>query len=133
MDLFGNPTPAQSTDQGEIRVPIPEGFKSEDEDVDEPDLDRYFSGLLGRPFRAALDLGLEDDRAVVDNVKIESVEAGGDGIMVSYIVSLSAYYGCEDQNYADDDHRSCEGIRDGDVRVFDRHVRPEPLAPNKEL
>lgn len=133
MDLFGNPSPPSKPTSSEIRIPIPVGFESEDDDVDEPDLDRYFAGLLEGPFRDALDLDLEDERAVVDAVKIESVDAHGDDILVNYIVSLSAYYGCEDQNYADDDHRAVEGTRNGNVWVFERHVSPEPLAPNEEL
>lgn len=133
MDLFDRPTPPLLPASAEIRISIPEGFESEDDDVDEPDLDRYFAGLLRGSFRAALDLDLEDDRAVVDDVKIESVEAHGDGIGVSYIVSISAYYGCSDQDYADDDHRFVDGVRDGDVWVFKRHVPPERLSPKDEL
>lgn len=133
MDLFGSATSPLRPASAEIRIPIPEGFESEDDDVDEPDLDVYFAGLLRGPFRDALDLDLEDDRAVIDNVKIESVEAHGDDICVSVVLSISAYYGCEDQNYADDDPRFVEGTRDGDDWVFAKHVSREPLAPNEEL
>jgi hypothetical protein len=133
MDLFGNDEVPSRQHAGAILVNIPEGYESEDEDVEEPDLNRYFSDLLRRAFRAALDLDLDDDRASVDDVKIYRVSADGDSIVVSYIVAFSAYYGCEDQNYADEEHRSCEGTRRGDYWVFDRHVSPEPLAPNEEL
>ena len=139
-DLFGNEKPKRKPAGAEILVDIPAGFESEDEDADEVDLEDLFTDLikdrdgeLHGPMLAALDLDLDDDRAVVDDIEIELVEASGDDIHVSYIVSLSAYHGCSDANYADDDHRMISGTRRGSQWVFDRHVSPERLAPNEEL
>lgn len=140
VDLFGSEEPTRKLAVSEVLVDIPSGFESEDEDADEVDLGNLFTelikdrdGELHGPMLAALDLDLEDDRAVVDDIEIELVEVIGNDIHVSYIVSLSAYHGCSDANYADDDHRMISGTRRGSQWVFDKHVSPEALAPNEEL
>lgn len=132
MDLFGNDDAPAS---GKILIEVPPCFvlHEEDAETEEPDLIHYFEGLIHGALGAALDLDLEDDRAQVDSVKVEGVNDTGDAIQVDYVVSLSAYYACADQNYAHDDHRYMTGTRCGRQWVFTKHVSPVRQAPNEEL
>lgn len=117
----------------EIFVPFPDGFDSDDEDVDERDLVKYFNKQLKDQFRGTLDLDLQGDREIVDEMNVTRVEADSDGITVEYNIEYSAYLGCRDQNYADNDDRHVEGVCRGQGWYFKRHVSPEPLARNEEL
>lgn len=116
-----------------IRIPIPE-------DTSEDALQDYFRPLVednheGRPgkLRPALDLDLDDDRATVYLISLESVEVVGDTVHVSFSLEFSAYHGCRDMNYQDSDWRDIKGTRDGSDWVFPVYVSPAPLAPNEEL
>lgn len=132
MDLFGNDD-AQAS--GKILIELPPCFVPDEEDAEteESDLIHYFERLIHGAFGAALDLDLDDDRAQVDRVKVEGVSHTGYAIQVDYVVSLSTYYGCADQNYAHDDHRYITGTRCGRHWVFTKHVSPVRQAPNEEL
>lgn len=103
---------------GRCRSPSrhPNGLGVRRRDADQVDLRKFFTDLikdrdgeLHGPMHAALALDLEDDRAVVDNIEFELVDVNGNDIHVSYIVPMSAYHGCSDANYADDDHRMING------------------------
>jgi hypothetical protein len=115
-----------------IQIPVP---------IVTDDLQDYFSqfvtndsGDVGGSLVAALDLDVPDDRATVDDVSVEDVELHEDGsVTVHYTVQYSAYHGCRDMNYADDDLRAVTGVRDGGDWVFTVYVSPERLAPNEEL
>lgn len=118
---------------GVIRIPIPK-------DTSEDALQDYFRPLVedsheGRPgeLRPALDLDLDDDRATVDQITLETVEVMGDTVYVGFSFEFSAYHGCRDMNYQDSDWSDIKGTRDGNDWVFPVHVPPERLAPNEEL
>ena len=118
---------------GVIRVAIPA-------DTSQDALEDYFRPLVegdhvGRSglLRPALDLDLDDERALVDEIELESVELGKSVVHISYRIEFSAYHGCKDMDYADEDWREVRGIQDGTDWVFEVHESPEPLAPNEEL
>ena len=83
----------------------------------------------------AMDLEVQDldDRATLDNVEIEAVTIDGGQVTVDYRVDYSAYYGCRDLNYGDDDDRSIEGRRTGDRIEFDEFVAPERRSTHDEF
>ena len=116
----------------EIRIPIPQ-------DLEEDALKAYFqqkinsgSGVAGKLI-AALDLDLDDDRATVDEVEIEEVACFEDEVVIQYTVNFSAYYGCSDQDYADEDCRTVTGQRYEDCWVFQIHISPEPRSTRDEF
>ena len=117
----------------EIRISIPANTSI-------PMLEDYFRELIeddheGNPgqLREALDLDVPHPRATVDSITLESVEFDGQSVQVHYGFEHSAYNGCADMGYQDDDLRCIEGKRDGNVWIFTEHVSPTPLAPNEEL
>lgn len=118
----------------DIRVPIP---FPEDEEVD---LVGYFADLISDEFGEiggdllpALDLDVNDDRATIDEISIEEVVIHEEGVAVHYSYTYSAYYGCDDMNYSDEETGTAFGKRVGTEWVFERHVSPERQAPNEEL
>ena len=74
--------------------------------------------------RLALDLELEDDRALVDEIEIAEFELTENSVHIEYVVQFSAYYGCRDANYADEDQRAITGRRQGHRFEFDIFVPP---------
>lgn len=81
----------------------------------------------------ALDLELEDDRADVDEVTVDEIELFEDAVHIHYCVQYSAYYGCKDMNYVDDDVRCVSGARTGLIIVFDTFVPPELRSTYEEF
>ncbi|MDO8887013.1 MAG: hypothetical protein Q7V16_00355 [Hydrogenophaga sp.] len=123
-----------------IRIPIPSDLlEPNNDDLEETDLREYFGDMV-RPdqgefhgdFMQALDTFHGDYRAVLDDVWIEGVQVEGDVVHVNFVTSHSAYYGCEDANWAEDDHRSVTGKRVVDEWVFDVFVAPERTPPDLE-
>jgi len=118
----------------EIDIPTPE------EEGDEIDLVDYFSdficdgmGELGGELLPALNLDTKDERATVYEVNIEDVEVTDDGVALHYSYSYSAYYGCKNMDYADDENGTVRGKKMGDKWVFARHVSPEPRSTLDEF
>lgn len=118
----------------EISIPTP------GEEGDEIDLVDYFSdficddmGELGGELLPALNLDTKDERATVHEVNIEDVEVTDGGVAVHYSYSYSAYYGCKDMDYADDEIGTAWGKKVGDKWVFERHVSPEPRSTLDEF
>jgi len=81
----------------------------------------------------ALNLDVKDERATVYKVAINDVEVTDDGVVIHYSYSYSAYYGCKDMNYADDENGTMRGKKMGDKWVFERHVSPEPRSTLDEF
>jgi len=92
-------------------------------DLDEDELLDLFRERIDE-LQPALDLELEDDRANVDEIEILSVTRNESGVEIEYAIQFSAYYGCRDQNYANEDQRSLTGIWQGDGYSFDAFVPP---------
>lgn len=114
---------------GAAHVPVPVAT-----DLEPLNLVAYFQEQCRNAvFRAALDLELQDQRAIVDSVKITEVELDDSGVVVSYDVAFSAYYGCRDQNYADRFSRTIDGTRVGANWFFKQHVPTPRRYPNEEL
>lgn len=77
---------------------------------------------------SAMDLEIgqdEDSRLQIDEIEIEDIELSADCIFINYSIEFSAYYGCDDANFADSDHRTFGGTRVGSTFTFDEHVYPE--------
>ena len=91
------------------------------------------SGELSGDLLLAFDLDVDDDRATIDEISIEGVEIHEDGVAVHYSYVYSAYYGCDDMNYSDEEIGIEIGKRVDNEWVFERHISPERLAPNEEL
>lgn len=83
----------------------------------------------------AMDLGVNhfDDRAQVDDVQITEIDLTSDAIYIEFNVEYSAYHGCRDANYVDDDQRSIEGSRVGNKFFFDRFVPPPARSTHEEF
>lgn len=118
----------------EIDIPVPE------EDGDEIDLVDYFSnfisndmGELNGDLLVALNLDTKDERAIVYEVRIEDVETSDDGVAIHYSYSYSAYYGCKDMDYADDETGTTLGKKVGGRWVFERYVSPKPPSTFEEF
>ncbi|AKH38233.1 hypothetical protein BCL69_10555 [Nitrosomonas communis] len=92
-------------------------------ELDEDEIEGYFHDNV-EDLYSALDLELPDDRAQVDDVQITEFELTDDSVHIEYNVEFSAYYGCDDANYADSDQRSVSGRRDGSTLIFDIFVPP---------
>jgi hypothetical protein len=84
---------------------------------------------------AAMDLEVQDldDRATLDNVEIDDVTVQDGIVTVDYRVEYSAYHGCRDMNYDDDDDRCIAGERIGDRIEFDEHVAPPKRSTHEEF
>ena len=118
----------------EIDIPVPL------EDGDEIDLVDYFSGFisddmgeLNGELLPALNLDVKDERATVYEVVIDDVEVTDDGIAIHYSYLCSAYYGCKDMDYADEETGVAWGRKVGDKWVFQRYVSPEPRSTLDEF
>lgn len=118
---------------GVIRIPIPDDTSKDAlKDYFRPLVEDSHEGRSGE-LRPAMNLDLIDDRATVDQITLETVEASDDEVHVGFSFEFSAYHGCRDLNYQDSDWRGITGTRDGSDWVFPVYVSPEPLAPNEEL
>ena len=97
-------------------------------DFDDDDVKAYFCANV-EDLHPAMDLDVgqsEDSRLEVDDIDIEEIELDATSIHIEYTVEFSAYYGCDDANFSDIDHRVVEGVRVGNSFIFDEHVYPEP-------
>lgn len=74
-----------------------------------------------------------DSRLRVDEIEVEEIELSADSIHIDYTVEFSAYYGCDDANFSDIDHRALGGTRVGNTFIFDEHVYPEPRSTVDEF
>ena len=102
------------------------------DDLDEDELEDYFHQIKEELY-PALDLELEDDRAQVDDVDFEAVVVTDDSVQIEYTVQYSAYYGCKDMDYADDDQRTVFGTRNGRIFEFDKFIPPPRRSTADEL
>lgn len=108
-----------------ITIEVPSGF-------DDEAIKNYFTDNIENLYDAMdLEVNNLDDRAQVDDIQITEIELTSDTIYIEYNVEYSAYHGCRDANYVDDDQRSIEGSRVGNKFVFDRFV-PRPARSTYE-
>jgi len=100
--------------------------------LEEDEIEQYFRDNVDE-LMPAFDLELDDDRAQVDEVSIENLELSKDRVDIEYLVEYSAYYGCRDMNYADEDQRVVSGIRDGRRFEFEIFVPPPRRSTYEEF
>lgn len=93
----------------------------------------YTDGELGGDLLGALDLELSNARAEPDDVEFDHVEFAGDEISVSYTVTWSAYYGCDNFNKIGQYHGTIFGNRVGDEWRFDLYTPPTPRTTLEEF
>jgi hypothetical protein len=91
--------------------------------LEEEQIEGYFRDNIDE-LRPAMDLELEDDRAQIDEIEIENFGLSDDSVHIEYGIQHSAYYGCKDMNYADEDQRVVSGRRNGRSFEFDVFVPP---------
>lgn len=111
-----------------LKFDLPSEFNDED-------IEDYFRENVD-DLRPAMDLDVgqgADHRIQIDDVEIENVELESDSIFIEFIVEFSAYYGCDDANFSDDDQRAVTGKRIGNTFIFEEHVYPERPSPSDEL
>jgi hypothetical protein len=109
-----------------ITVPIPE---------DETDLIAYFEDQLDSAFRDALnfDVVRQRDRAVLDDVRITDVTITEIGVEVSYEIQFSAYLGCRDMNWADEEYYCAFGKKQDEAWLFAHHKPWTPRSTHDEF
>ena len=83
----------------------------------------------------AMDLQVNhlDDRAQVDDIQITEIELTSDTIHIEYCVEYSAFHGCRDANYVDEDQRSVEGSRNGNKFIFEKFIPPPARSTHEEF
>lgn len=81
----------------------------------------------------AFDMDVQDERANIDEVKVDDVDLDGDAVVIHFTYHFSAYYGCRDQNYADSESGIAVGKVVGKTWTFDPYIPPPRLYPNEEL
>jgi len=74
-----------------------------------------------------------DDRAQVDDIQITEIELTSDTIHIEYCVEYSAFHGCRDANYVDEDQRSVEGSRNGNKFIFEKFIPPPARSTHEEF
>ena len=86
-----------------ITIEVPNGFNDEE-------IKNYLTENIESLY-AAMDFEVNhfDDRAQVDDIQITEIELTSDTIYIEYNVQYSAYHGCRDANYVDEDQREVEG------------------------
>ena len=100
--------------------------------LDDTGIKAYFFDNLENIW-GVLDLELEDDRAQVDEVVVDEITLFDEEVNIHYCVQYSAYHGCKDINYVDDDLRFVAGTRSGRTFVFDEFLPPEPRSTREEF
>lgn len=100
--------------------------------LDDDQIEEYFRENIDE-LRPALDLEIQDDRAQVDEIEIEIFQLTEDSLHIEYVVQYSAYYGCKDMDYADEDQRVVSGRRDGNLFEFDVFVPPPRRSTFEEF
>lgn len=100
-----------------------------------PDLVAYFQSHLLSTLSSVIDTGLDefDERAQIDEVEVIEVEQDSDEISVTYEISFSAYYGCQDKNYSDLTQRTIHGRRSGMEWIFHLYVAPQKRSTLNEF
>jgi hypothetical protein len=91
----------------------------------DPDALVHHANLYIDELQAAFDLDLDDERATLDECRVQKVTLAGCNVKISYWYSYSAYYGCKDMDYANDNDGEVTGRVEGDEWIFEAHV-PEP-------
>jgi len=91
--------------------------------LEKDEISDYFRDNIDE-LRPALDLELEDDRAQINEIEIENFELFDDVVHIEYVIQYSAYYGCKDMDYADEDQRLVSGRRNGRSFEFEVFVPP---------
>jgi hypothetical protein len=99
--------------------------------LDEGQIEDYFRENFD-DLMSALDLELDDDRAQIDEIGIESFELSEDSVRIEYVIQYSAYYGCDDMNYEDEDQRVVTGRRSRRNFEFDVFMPPPPRSTFEE-
>jgi len=98
--------------------------------VEEDEFGSYFRDIID-DLRPAMDLELEDDRAQIDEIEIETFALFDDVVHIEYEIRYSAYYGCKDMDYANEDQRVVSGQRTGRSFEFEVFV-PSPMRSTFE-
>ena len=108
-----------------LKISVPDYF-------DDDQIEEYFRENIDE-LRSALDLEIQDDRAQVDEIEIEIFQLTEDSLHIEYVVQYSAYYGCKDMDYADEDQRVVSGRREGSLFEFDVFVPPPRRSTFEEF
>ncbi|MEB1262535.1 MULTISPECIES: hypothetical protein [Xanthomonas] len=105
------------------------------DDLGDEGIRSHFLGNIDE-YHNALDLDVgqtSDNRVQIDEIDIDKVDLTSDSISIDFTVHYSAYYGCDDANFADEDQRNLYGSRTGNTFTFDRFEMPEQRYPDDEL
>ncbi|MDY4297023.1 MULTISPECIES: hypothetical protein [unclassified Xanthomonas] len=105
------------------------------DDLSDEEIRDYFLGNIDE-YHDALDLDVgqtSDNRVQIDDIDIDKVDLTSYSISIDFTVQYSAYYGCDDANFADEDQRNLHGSRTGNTFTFDRFEMPEQRYPDDEL
>ncbi len=102
------------------------------DDIEDDEFEEYFIENFDE-LLPALDLEVGDDRAVVDNVDIEIFQLSEDRVDIQYIVEYSAYYGCSDMDYSNEDQRVISGTRNGRKFQFEIFITPPKRSTYEEF
>ena len=105
------------------------------DDLDDYEIKNYFIDNIDE-YHDALDLDVgqtSDNRVQIDGIEIDKVELTNDSISIDFTIQYSAYYGCDDANFADEDQRNLYGSRSKNTFTFDRFEMPEQRYPDEEL
>ena len=83
----------------------------------------------------AMDLEVDDsdDRAQLNEVTVTQITLRPDSIDIEFDVEYSAYYGCKDMDYSDEDSRSIAGYRKGNTFTFDKFIAPPKRTTYEEF
>lgn len=84
-------------------------------------------------YENALDMDVgqgSDSRLTIDEISIDAIHVDEAGITINYTLQYSAYYGCDDANFADEDQRSISGTRIGNRFLFVGQGYPEERDPD---
>lgn len=110
-----------------ITIEVANGF-------DDEAIKDYFTNNIDDLYDA-MDLGVNhhDDRAQVDDIQITEINLTSDTIYIEYSIEYSAYHGCRDAIYVDEDQRSIEGSRIGNKFIFDLFVPPPARSTHEEF
>lgn len=100
--------------------------------LEEDEIEDYFRDNIDE-LRPAMDLELEDDRAQIDEIEIENFVLFDDVVHIEYGIQYSAYYGCKDMDYANEDQRMVSGRRNGRSFEFEVFVPPPRRSTFEEF
>lgn len=100
--------------------------------IEDDEFEEYFIENFDE-LKPALDLEVEDDRALVDDVEIEVFQLYEERVDIQYIVKYSAYFGCSDMDYSNEDQRVISGKRIGRQFLFEIFVAPAKRSTYEEF